>query len=268
MNIDTKNKRKSRSLAKQLTPDYISHRAEGMRRDESMAQVFQNIVRNPHITIADADKSGKSDLLYDGKNIGWIDMSRGVGWINDKQYDKYMGHGHAANYPVADDEEEYADDDLEDDQPIKESTKITAADETDEWADNIEDALRSELSYGRLLSETLSAISSETGDFIDDVFMDADDFFDLNSKTDSKDFVKDFYNGEDLDSGKEHANPDRKYFRRDSANYIQSTNDPESIYEDEMLDDVIDYILDNLDATYYPDDILDIITHYSEDIEE
>lgn len=264
MNIDTKSKRKSRSLAKQLTPEYIAHRAGGMRRDESMAQVFQNIVRNPHITIADADKSGKSDILYDGNNIGWIDMSRGVGWINDKQYDKYMGHGHADNYPV-DDEEEYIDDDLEGDQPIEESTMITAANETDEWADNIEDALRSELSYGRLLSETLSAISSETGDFIDDVFMNADDFFDLNSKANSKDFVMEFYNGEDLDSGEDHANPGRKYFRRDSNNSIQSTDHPESIYEDELLDDVINYILDNLDDTYYPDDILDILNKYVEE---
>lgn len=275
MNIDTKNKRKSRSLAKQITPEYIQQRARGMRRDESMAEVYRNIVHNPHVTISDPDKSGKSDILYDGKNIGWVDVAKGLGWINDKQYDKYMGHGHAANYPVAEeeyeDDEEYEDADEDDDQPIEESTEITADDdveEVEEWADNIEDALRSELSYGKLLEETLQAISSETGDFIEQVFMSADDFFELNSKADVKQFVMDFYNGYDLDSREDHANPNRKYFRRDDKNHIESTNYPQDVYLDEALDDVIDHILDNLDDRYYPQDVLEIIDHYTEEIEE
>lgn len=281
MKIESNKKRPISKLASKVySPEKIAEKARtGYHGDESMMQVFQNIIHDPHIIIAEPDKKGNSDILYDGKNIGWMNIERGMGWIDDKAYDKlqkYVAPEPALDslYEDIDDEDAYdeyedEEDDLSEDD-IDASEKITAADDIDEdgWASTLEQALRSELFYSRLMEETVNAIFANTGDFDDAVFTEADEFYDLNAKKDPKDFVLDFYNGKDLDIDKDGANPSRDYFRRDGKAHVQSTNDPGQIYVDEILDDVVDYIIDHADDTYYPDDIMEILEHYAEPDED
>lgn len=280
MKIESNKKRPISKLASKIyTPEKIAEKARtGYHGDETMMQVFQNIIHDPHIVIAEPDKKGNCDILYDGKNIGWMNIERGMGWIDDKEYDKLQKY--VAPEPPLDSIYEDIDEEPEDieDYPtvdgIDASKKITAADEDDiDEPESLEEALKAELRDASLMEETVNAIYSNTGDFDQDIFMEADDFYDLNSKKDPKDLILDFYNGKDLESGKDHAIPTRDYFRRDGYDHVESANYPGEVYVDEILDEVVDHILENPDDTYYPDDILIILDDYAEeeideDIEE
>ncbi len=129
---------------------------------------------------------------------------------------------------------------------------------SDSSLSSLETALKDLLSDQDILAETIEAIYAETGAYSDDVFMEADIFFDSLSRTELKDILLDFYNGEDLDS-RGPANPNRDYFRFDAYHHVESTDDPKQIYEDDLLDEICDYILDDPEADYYPDEVLDLI---------
>lgn len=76
-------------VSKAYTEEGIARRAaEGSHKGESMAQIFQNIMNDPDISFGPADKDGNQDILYKGKNIGWINFGRKMGWIDDKPYQK------------------------------------------------------------------------------------------------------------------------------------------------------------------------------------
>lgn len=61
----------------------------GKHNDETMLNVFFNIMADPHVEIENKDRlEGSHVIRYDGKNIGWIDFERGMGWIDDKAYNK------------------------------------------------------------------------------------------------------------------------------------------------------------------------------------
>ena len=61
----------------------------GQHDGNPMIYVFFNIMLDPHVTIEDPDRAaGEHEIYYDGKNVGWIDFQRGMGWIDDKAYDK------------------------------------------------------------------------------------------------------------------------------------------------------------------------------------
>ena len=283
MNIESSKKRPISKLASKIySPEKIAEKARtGYHGDETMMQVFKNIIHDPHIIIAEPDKKGNSDILYDGKNIGWMNIEQGMGWIDDKAYDKLQKYVEPempldSIYDEYDEDEEdydeYEDeeDNLSEDD-IDASEEITAADDDideDGWASTLEQALKSELFYSRLMEETVNAIYSNTGDFDQAVFMEANEFYDLNAKKDPKDLLLDFYNGRDLDINKDGANPNRDYFRRDGKAHVQSTNDPGQIYVDEILDDIVKFIVDHTDDTYYPDDIMEILKHYAESDED
>lgn len=108
------------------------------RHDGSpMLHVFFNIIADPNVQIEDPERAeGKHDIFYNGKKIGWLDFQMGMGWIDDKAYDKiqkldgeildeltrtHIGNivrnrlGDAANIPMGnqgyDDHLEYADED-------------------------------------------------------------------------------------------------------------------------------------------------------------
>ena len=60
------------------------------RHDGSpMLHVFFNIIADPNVQIEDPERAeGKHDIFYNGKKIGWLDFQMGMGWIDDKAYDK------------------------------------------------------------------------------------------------------------------------------------------------------------------------------------
>ena len=54
-----------------------------------MIDVFLNIIANPFVQIDDPERAeGSHTIYYNKKNVGWIDFERGMGWIDDKAYDK------------------------------------------------------------------------------------------------------------------------------------------------------------------------------------
>ena len=108
---------------------------------------------------------------------------------------------------------------------------------------------------------------SEEDMFTDDAFVDAETFWDVHANDDAKELVLKFFNGEDLDS-RGPANPNRKYFRFDGYENIESTDYPGDTYKDELDIDIADYVLDHLDNREFPEEIQDLISNYHENREE
>lgn len=77
-------------VSKAYSDEKIAEKAAtGSRKGESMMQIFDNIMHDPHITFGEPDKGGNQDIYYDGtNNIGWVNFQRGMGWIDDKAYQK------------------------------------------------------------------------------------------------------------------------------------------------------------------------------------
>ena len=81
-------------ISKAYTEEGIAKRAaEGSRKGESMEQIFNNIMNDPNIQFEEPDAKGNQVILYNGKNVGWINFQRGMGWIDEKEYnmlEKYV----------------------------------------------------------------------------------------------------------------------------------------------------------------------------------
>lgn len=61
----------------------------GNHKGSPMVDVFLNIVANPFVEIEDPEREeGSHTIFYNKKNVGWIDFQRGMGWIDDRAYDK------------------------------------------------------------------------------------------------------------------------------------------------------------------------------------
>lgn len=61
----------------------------GRHDGNPMLHVFFNIIADPNVQIEDPERAeGQHKIFYNGKNIGWIDFQMGMGWIDDKAYDK------------------------------------------------------------------------------------------------------------------------------------------------------------------------------------
>lgn len=115
--------------------------------------------------------------------------------------------------------------------------------------------------------ELVNLAYSEDNYFEDDVFIDAETFWDVHDNDDVKEITLKFFNGEDLDS-KGPANPNRDYFRFDGYDNIESTNDPEDIYLDELDVELVDYVLEHLNDREYPEKVQKLIDNYLENVEE
>lgn len=119
-----------------------------------------------------------------------------------------------------------------------------------------------------LCGQVVSIGFSEDGQFDRDVFIDTDEFFKSNlDALSSMDVALKFFNGSDLDS-KGPANPNREYMRFDGAKNIETTDDPDEIYFDIIFDDIINYIMDHVDDTEFPDAIQELIDEYLANNEE
>lgn len=54
-----------------------------------MLDVFFNIMTDPNVTIEDPERAeGEHTIYLNGKNVGWLDFQRGMGWIDDRAYEK------------------------------------------------------------------------------------------------------------------------------------------------------------------------------------
>ena len=147
---------------------------------------------------------------------------------------------------------------------VESSEKITAAVRiTDE--NDLREVLMAEMEADDCESVVNYAVSKD-GTFQDEEFFDSYTFWDIYSNDSAEEMVKAFYEGDDLDSNERHANPDRDYFRMDATyGSIESTNDPGEFYKDEMLDDIVEYIIDNIDyvnSMDLSDEIMEIIDNY------
>jgi len=115
-----------------------------------------------------------------------------------------------------------------------------------------------------LCMEVVSLAFSEDGSFSDDYFDEADVFFDIIANEDPREIALMFFNGKDLDSNGP-ANPNRDYFRRDAKDNVESTDDPAAIYFDELLDDVVDYIVKYYDEVELPAKIQEVIDDFNKE---
>ena len=61
----------------------------GKHDGDPMLYVFFNIMCDPNVTIENPDvPTGDHEIYLNGKNVGWLNFERGMGWIDDSAYQK------------------------------------------------------------------------------------------------------------------------------------------------------------------------------------
>ena len=148
---------------------------------------------------------------------------------------------------------------------IRKRKKIKSADRIKD-IQGLEAAIKDALTAD-LCVDLVDLAYSEDNYFDDDVFVDADTFWDVHDNDDVKDIILKFFNGEDLDS-KGPANPNRTYFRFDGYDNIESTDYPGDIYLNELDTEIVDYVLDHLEDREFPEQIQNFVNEYLEYTEE
>lgn len=148
---------------------------------------------------------------------------------------------------------------------IRKRKKIKSADRIKD-IQGLEAAIKGALTAD-LCIDLVDLAYSEDNYFDDDVFVDADTFWDVHDNDDVKDIILKFFNGEDLDS-KGPANPNRTYFRFDGYDNIESTDYPGDIYLNELDTEIVDYILDHLEDREFPEQIQNFVDEYLDYTEE
>lgn len=102
-------------VSKGFSDKYIAKKAEtGSRKGESMEQIFLNIMNDPNVEIENQGEPGNHTIFYKGKNIGWVNFERGMGWIDDKAYqqlEKYVAP--EEDEEIYEDDDEFYDDDID-----------------------------------------------------------------------------------------------------------------------------------------------------------
>jgi hypothetical protein len=139
-------------------------------------------------------------------------------------------------------------------------TRVTSVTEIGN-AEDLEKALASILDAD-ICKDIVNLAYSEDDEFDQEVFIPSEDFFDTSLyDMEPKDVAMKFFNVADLD-GKGAANPNKKYFRFDEDNNIESTSKPGDIYLDELNTEIVYYIMDHLDDRTFPDKVQEIIDEY------
>lgn len=225
--------------------------------------IFQKVINDPEVTFGKPDKQGNQDILYKGKNVGWFNPSTDKGYIDNLRYDKL--------YNKANPSENWKDDDIimaADDSEEDSDTEVV--DEEIEEVEPDEGMTLGELKHALknildedLCYEMVNYAASEDGEFQDEEFLDDWTFYDVNANADPKDFATAFYNGRNLTEDEDHADPQSSYFRYD-GDTIDSIEDPGEYYYENLVDDIIDYILDNTDYDNYPEAVQELVDAYNE----
>ena len=125
---------------------------------------------------------------------------------------------------------------------------------------DLERALKEELD-SELCNDIVNLAFSEDNKFASSVFLDSDVFFDTLINEEPVRIALMFFEGKDLDA-RGQANPDRAFFRLDKDENVESTDDPGEIYYEDLLDDIVEYIIDHMDDREFPEEIQDILTEY------
>lgn len=228
------------------SPKQIAKNAqEGTRKGETMEYIFKKIMNDPDIEIGDPDKRGDQVIYYKGEDIGWLNPNRGIGWIDPKAYDKLAPYVEPEDF----------------DDSIMSANRITASKWDITSESQLKKAIKAELTE-ELCEDIVNLAFSSDGDFDQDVFIEADDFFETSLVDDeAKDIALKFFNGEDLDL-KGSANPNRDYFRFDGYGNIESTDNPGEIYSEQLDGEIVDYILDHVDDRDFPEEIQSLVDEY------
>ena len=255
----TAGKKKKRPISKLASHAYSKNRiaknaAEGSHNGDSMEYVFNKIMNDPDITIGEPDARGNQSIFYRDQDIGWMNPNRGIGWIDDKAYDKLQ------DYVEPEEDEDFDDDDAIT-SAIKIKKKKVGASGKIETEDDLRAAIKEALT-AEVCAAIVNLAYSEDNYFDEDIFIDSETFFDTSiGNEESKEVALKFFNGEDLDS-KGPANPNRDYFRFDGYGNIESTNDPNEIYLGELDVEAVDYVMDHLDDREYPEQIQELVDKF------
>ena len=132
----------------------------------------------------------------------------------------------------------------------------------------IEDDFRrklKEILTPNLCWQVVSTAIGEDGTWSEEYdFFDADEFVEIWNKS-FREIIDGMRRGYDLDKDPPCApgNPYADYYKWD-GDTIDTTNNPAQYIYDEALFDIIDYIVDNLDESWYPDEILELIEEYKD----
>ena len=70
----------TKAIGNMYSAETIAKKSQGSRNGESMMKIYSKIMSDPAVSIVD----GK--LIMHGKEIGWIDTERCMGWIDEKAY--------------------------------------------------------------------------------------------------------------------------------------------------------------------------------------
>ena len=130
----------------------------------------------------------------------------------------------------------------------------------DDFRANLEEILTPDLCWN-----IVGSAISENGTWADDYdFFDVDEFVAIWDKKFSE-IIEGLRNGYDLDKNPPCApgNPFADYFKWD-GDTIDTTNGPAQYIYNDALFDIIDYIVDNLDENWYPEEVLEAIAEYKD----
>ena len=78
--------KRKRESAKFTEADIARNARELDHNGDSMARVFNRIMKEPDVTLGKKTRRGYQTIFFKGKDIGWVN-ERGVGWIDDNAYD-------------------------------------------------------------------------------------------------------------------------------------------------------------------------------------
>ena len=143
----------------------------------------------------------------------------------------------------------------------------------EEFENIIRNALEDDAS---LCWQIVSTAIGYDGTFEDYDFFDSDEFFSifLEGRTSrevaerARDMIIGFYRGTDLDTGETGADPGADYLRWNGG-VVDSTDNPGDFIQSEILDDIVDYVVENKDnGRDFPDEIQSIIDEYADNSEE
>lgn len=244
----------SKLASRAYSRDRISRKARtGSRNGQSMEDIFRTIMTDPDVEIGKSDRHGDQTIRHKGRDIGWINPNRGLGWVDDKAYDRLSPEDTTEDITKS-----------VNDNGIAENDEVRAVEHI-ENEDDLRQSIKNTLDED-ICIDIVNLAFSEDNEFADEAFIESDTFFDTLEYDDPKAVVVMFFNGEDLDS-RGAANPNRKYFRQDKKKNVESTDYPGEIYLETLDDKIIDYIIDHISDREYPDKIQELVDEYLENVE-
>lgn len=202
---------------------------------------FEQVMNDPDVELGDADDEGNQEVFCCGDKVGTINAQKGTCDIDSDRYNSPKKGSKKVN-----------------------SSRVMAKSKIETNPD-LEDAISDVLtSNPDLCTEIVNLAFSEDGTFEKEVFIPSKIFYNDNfARADAKEIAKAFYDGTDLDKDTDGANPDAPFFRL-VDDVVESTEDPGDYYCNNLFDDILGYIMDNIEDLTFPEDIQVLIDEYLE----